>query len=156
MLNLDIPGFGKMELEHAVFDYNGTLAVDGKLIQGITERLEKLSQILVVHVVTADTFGLAAKETKKFPCRLHILEKNQEETQKLDYIKKLNKIKTAAVGNGANDRMMLKQARLGIAVTGPEGAAQETCRAADIIVPDIAAAINLLLNPKRIKATLRC
>ncbi len=29
MLKIDIPGFGIINLEHAVFDYNGTLAKDG-------------------------------------------------------------------------------------------------------------------------------
>ncbi len=62
MLTLDIPGRKPVEAEHLVLDYNGTLAVDGCIIQGVADRLKKLSSVIRVHVLTADTFGTAEKE----------------------------------------------------------------------------------------------
>jgi soluble P-type ATPase len=60
-----------------------------------------------------------------------------------------------AIGNGNNDRSMLKAARLGIAVLGSEGCANTAIQAADIIVTDINRGLDLLLNPLRCMATLR-
>lgn len=62
MIEINIPGFGNLQLAHLVSDYNGTLAVDGKPLPGVSEALEALSSDIQIHVVTADTFGLAADE----------------------------------------------------------------------------------------------
>ena len=50
---------------------------------------------------------------------------------------------------------MVKEAALGIAVVGREGIATETLIAADIVCDNVLDALELLLNPKRIIATLR-
>ena len=55
MLEIDIPGFRLTRLEHLVSDFTGTLSVDGRLLPGIKERLNAVSNLLKVHVVTADT-----------------------------------------------------------------------------------------------------
>lgn len=34
MIEINIPGFGSLELDHLVLDYNGTMALDGQLIEG--------------------------------------------------------------------------------------------------------------------------
>ncbi len=60
-----------------------------------------------------------------------------------------------AIGQGANDALMLKAAALGICVMSAEGAAAETLLAADIVVPGILTAFDLLDKPMRIVATLR-
>ena len=38
MLSIAIPGFKNLSLAHLVLDFNGTLAVDGNLITGVSER----------------------------------------------------------------------------------------------------------------------
>jgi soluble P-type ATPase len=60
-----------------------------------------------------------------------------------------------AIGNGANDAAMLSTAALGIAVLGPEGTARESIEAADVVVTSIEIGLDLLLNPRRLVATLR-
>ena len=37
MIEIDVPGFGALRLEHLVLDYNGTLACDGMLLEGVHE-----------------------------------------------------------------------------------------------------------------------
>ena len=59
------------------------------------------------------------------------------------------------IGNGRNDRLMLKSAALGLAVVLAEGIAGETIPAADVISRSINDALDLLLNPLRLTATLR-
>ena len=54
-----------------------------------------------------------------------------------------------------NDRLMLKEAALGIAVILKEGASAESVAAADVVCTDIVAALELLQNPLRLIATLR-
>jgi len=155
MIEVNIPGFKTLQLEYLVLDHNGTLAVDGILMPGVKECLEKLSQDLQIFVVTADTFGKAAAQLAGVPCELTVLPKNDQDAGKLDFIKKLGSDRTVCVGNGRNDRLMLKQAALGIAVILQEGVAAETITAADILCNGIVPALELLLNPLRLTATLR-
>lgn len=155
MIKIEIPRFGQLELEHIVLDYNGTLALDGKLLAGVKERLIKLAEMTQIHVVTADTFGEATSQLKDIPCKLHILEKNNEDPQKECDIKALGSENVVAFGNGNNDQSMLKTAGLGIAVIGSEGCAITSLQAANIVVTNINQGLDLLLNPLRCKATLR-
>ncbi len=155
MFDLTIPGFGRLELTDAVCDYNGTLAADGLLIQGVHERIQRLSGELRIHVVTADTFGSAARELQRLPCALVILDAGNQAQAKRDFVQGVGAAHVVAIGNGRNDRMMLETAALGIVVCGMEGAAAEAAEAADVVVRHIADALDLLLHPKRLLATLR-
>lgn len=155
MIEIEIPGFTKFRLEHLVLDVNGTIAKDGQLIAGVAELLDILRSNLTMHLVTADTHGRQEAIDKILSITaVRIPLQNQAEA-KLHYIESLGATKVAAIGNGANDRAMLERAGLGICVIGPEGAAVETLMSADIIVPDVCAALELLIFPKRLIATLR-
>ncbi len=155
MIKIEIPGYDTLQLEYLVMDYNGTLAVDGQLISGVKERLIALSENLKIHVITADTFGLVRTYLNNFPLTLKIIKSTNQARQKLDYVKNLGAQKTVAIGNGRNDRLMLKDACLGLATLQTEGAAIETIQAANIVVKNINDALDLLTNPLRLKATLR-
>ena len=74
---------------------------------------------------------------------------------KLDYVKGLGCENTVCIGNGRNDRLMLKEASLGIAVALKEGVALTTLVSADVVCTGIVSALELLLNPLRLTATLR-
>ena len=155
MIEVEIPGYGRIGLSHLVLDYNGTLACDGELLPGVRETLTALSEHLSVHVLTADTFGKAASRLKGIPCEVSILPAKDQDMGKRDYVKRLGAVRTACIGNGRNDRLMLKQASLGIAVILEEGAAVETLLDADIVCTSIISALELLQNPLRLTATLR-
>lgn len=155
MIEIQIPGYKKLHLEHLVLDYNGTMAIDGQLITGVKEALIDLSEKIQIHVLTADTFGKVKSEVKDIPCTLSILPEEKQDEGKLDYIKRLDPDATVCVGNGRNDRLMLKEAVLGIALIQEEGAAVETVLSADIVCSDIISALDLLNNPLRLVATLR-
>jgi soluble P-type ATPase len=155
VIEIEIPGFGALQLAHLVLDYNGTLAVNGDLIEGVKSRLSELAGSLDIHVVTADTFGKAAPALDGMDGRLVILPPGNQAVTKADYVRQLGRPATVAIGNGRNDRLMLEQAALGIAVLGEEGAATATLMAADILVRDVFSALELLRNPRRLVATLR-
>ena len=151
-----IPGFGKIELHHLVLDYNGTLALDGTPLPGVREILTDLSRDLTLHVITADTHGQCRDRLRGWPVGLHILGSGPEDEAKLGFVRSLGCQACACVGNGRNDRLMLRECALGIAVLGEEGTAVEALNAADIVAPGILPALRLLGEPKRLTATLRC
>lgn len=155
VFELDIPGFGLVRLEHLVSDYTGTLSVDGKLSKGVRERLNKISEFLNIHILTADTFGMARAELEGIDCDIRILDGENHDVQKEEYVSKLGAQNVIALGNGNNDRRMLKTARIGVAVCLSEGCASDAVRAADILVASITDGLDLLLEPRRLKATLR-
>ncbi|MEJ2345696.1 MAG: ATPase P [Gammaproteobacteria bacterium] len=155
MLQISIPGVGVLRVEHLVLDFNGTLAVDGALLEGVRERLSRLAQDLRIHVVTADTFGRAGQELEGLPCELAVLKREGQAQAKYAYVESLGASVTACVGNGRNDRLMVEAAALGVAVVQGEGAAGATVAAADVVAPDVRAALDLLLEPMRLVATLR-
>lgn len=155
MLTIEIPGYRTLQLEYLALDYNGTLARDGVLIGGVRERLDELSRHLSIHVVTADTFGKAKSALAGMPCELSILSVKNQDIGKLAYIERLGSNRTVCIGNGRNDRLMLKAAALGIAVLQEEGAANEALSAAHVICPGILNALDLLAHPLRLVATLR-
>lgn len=155
MITIEIPGFKTLLLHHLVLDYNGTIATDGKLIKGVKESLVQLAQTIQIHIVTADTFGNVGKETVGIPCIVSILPINDQDRGKLEYIEKIGTENTVCIGNGRNDHLMLKKAALGIAVIQEEGSAAEAIMAADVVIPNILDALNLLSSPLRLVATLR-
>jgi soluble P-type ATPase len=155
MIRVEIPGYRSLSLAHLVMDYNGTLAVDGCLEGGVADALQRLAPQIDIHVVTADTFGLAADQLRDTPARLVVLPPGGQDVAKRDYIDRLGCSATVAVGNGRNDRLMLAAAEVGIAVLLREGAAVETLAAADIVCAGIVPALELLLHPLRLTATLR-
>jgi soluble P-type ATPase len=155
ILEILIPGFKKLHLSYLVLDYNGTLAYDGKLLTGVRERLEHLGRLLQVYILTADTFGTVQVQLVGIPCQVVIISRENQAKAKLRYVEKLGGDSVVCIGNGRNDRLMLQAAALGIAVSQEEGAAPVTIMAADVVTSSIIAALDLLINPLRLTATLR-
>ncbi len=155
MICVKIPGFKILSLSHLVMDYNGTLAVDGCLLPGVRKALQGLAKDLKIHVITADTFGLAASQLKGLPLTLKITPPSSQEKAKLQYIKSLGAQTVAAIGNGRNDRLMLKAAALGVALIQEEGASVAALQSAHIAAHSILDALDLLKKTKRLIATLR-
>jgi P-type E1-E2 ATPase len=156
MIELAVPGFGALRLTHLLLDVNGTVAFDGEPLPGVAERIVALRSSLDVRVLSADTFGRldALAASLKVPAtRLRAGE--PETAQKAAIARGLGAEHVVAIGNGANDAEMLATAAVGIAVLGPEGLATPALVAADLVVPSIEAALDLLLKPRRLVATLR-
>jgi P-type E1-E2 ATPase len=155
VIELTIPGRGLLELEHLVCDVNGTLAVDGQLPEGLARALTALRDRLELHLLTADTHGRQGQIDRQLNVEAYRITPGGEAGQKANYIAQLGPEHVAAIGQGANDAAMLQAAALGICVLSREGAAVETLLAADLVVPDIFTALELLEKPLRIVASLR-
>ena len=155
MIELNIPGRGRIQLEHLVCDVNGTLAVDGQLYEGLPRLMKALQDRLTVHLLTADTHGKQTIIDQQLSLQAVRVQPGKEAEQKAEFVRQLNAAQVAAIGQGANDAAMLKTAAIGIGILSAEGIASETILAADLIVPDIFAALTLFEKPLRIVATLR-
>lgn len=152
MLKIEIPQRGTLELLHAVFDINGTLAVNGLPVPGTIDHLQQLSLSLSIHLLTAGTHGNLDTLRSIFSFPLRQIETGED---KVRFVQELGPTSVVAFGNGANDAGMLRLAALGIAVLGEEGVALTALQAADVLAHGPISAINLLLQPKRLIATLR-
>lgn len=149
-LTVKIPGRARLQLEHLVLDLNGTLAARGRLLPGVRKRVVALARLLRVTVLTADTYGVAARALAPLPVALERVRTGREKAR---FVSAREGV--VAVGNGANDAGMLAAADLGIAVLGPEGMAAALLGAADVLAPSIDDALDLLLDPRALVATLR-
>jgi P-type E1-E2 ATPase len=158
-MDLEIPGRGAYRLAHLVLDVNGTVVAGGQLIAGVRERLLALRQAgIEVHWITADTRGRQATLDAELgwpAVRIAPGQTGGEAAQKAAFVRQLGARQVVAIGNGSNDAAMLREAALGIAVLGPEGLALDALTAADVVAPDIHAALGLLQDPARLVATWR-
>lgn len=154
MLKIKIPGREEMTLSHLILDYNGTIAEDGYIIEGIDWRLEQLRRDLRIYVITADTHGTAAARCQGLPLEVMTFPTTEVGKIKADEAKKLAG-GVVTIGNGFNDIQMSDAADLSICVIGKEGCCGSLLSHADIVVTSIHDALDLLLKTDRIRATLR-
>ena len=155
MIELNIPGRGQIQLQHLVCDVNGTLALDGQLLDGLARPLTALRDRLSLHLLTADTHGKQQIIDQQLNLHAVRIQPGGEAAQKAEYVRRLGPETVIAVGQGANDAGMLRLAAIGVCLLSKEGSAVETLLAADLVVPSIYELLEILENPLRLVATLR-
>ena len=155
MIEITIPGRGTLSIEHLVTDVNGTLAIDGQLIEGVARQISALRDRLQIHMLTANTHGKQADIDRQLNLKAHIIQKGYEAEQKAEFVTSLGAETVIAFGQGANDAAMLRTAGIGVAVMSIEGLAIETLNSADLLMPDTSSALALLEKPVRLIASLR-
>lgn len=154
-MQIQIPGRKQFIIKNIIFDYNGTIAIDGKVIKGVSENINELASRFHFYVITADTYGSVSKELKDINCEVIKIPESEQDISKLDFVKKIGADTTLAVGNGRNDKLMLKEAVLGIGILQDEGICTETFMNSDIVLKSILDVFAYLKNANRLIATLR-
>lgn len=155
MLSIKVPGRCDYTIENIVFDYNGTIAVNGIIPPSIKEKLLILCKMANVYVLTADTYGSAAKECQGLDIVLKTFPSDNAGDYKAKVVNELGRDKTMCFGNGYNDIKMFEIAALSVAVLEKEGMCSALMKESHIMVKSIEDGINLLLNPNALIATLR-
>ena len=155
MIGVEIPGRELLQIHHLVTDVNGTLALDGLLLDGVMEAFERLQANVKIHMLTANTHGRQDEIDRALSLTAVIIPRGEEAEAKARFVRDLGSKHVAAIGQGANDAGMLQEAGLGICVLSREGTALSAFQAADVLIPDILSALELLQNPRRLAATLR-
>lgn len=155
MIAIEIPGWGHLEAENLILDMNGTIATDGKIPPEVREKISDLSRSLKIYVLTADTHGTAAQEVEGLDVELIAIDDRESKEAKRIFLNRIAPEKTVAIGNGSNDQFVLKEAALGIALLGDEGLSCSALQHADVLAKGIVSALDLLLRPGRLMATLK-
>jgi len=147
---MQIPNYGEIRAQSILFDLNGTLGESGKVGEEVKHLLERLADKYTVVVLSADTFGTLEEEFRGLPVRI---ERVSSGAEKAEIAKGYEPY--IAVGNGNNDVAMLEGAELAFCVIGPEGGTTDALLASDVVVRDIKDAIGMLLDERKLIATLR-
>lgn len=154
-MKIEIPGYKVLELKYLILDYNGTIATDGAIPDQVKDRLRLLADQLKIYVLTADTHGTARENCEGLPLEIRTFPEGSAMDAKYKTVKELGVDFCVAVGNGRNDTLMLRESSLAIAITDREGTYGGLITEADVCVHNIEDALDLLLYPKRLIATLR-
>ncbi len=156
---VDIPGARTLRIDTLLTDYTGTLSYGGAATAEVTSLLRQVAASIDIRILTADTFGTADREIGFLPLEVVKLAPEAQDEQKARCAAEYDLSRAAAFGNGANDRLMLRAVRqaggLAVAVDNGEGCAVAALLEAEVFVTGAANALLLLLEPDRLKATLR-
>ncbi|NIQ39220.1 MAG: ATPase P [Proteobacteria bacterium] len=155
MIDIEAPGQDSRKIKNIVVDLNGTLTVDGRIHPRTKDRINLLAKRTSVYVLTTDTRGDSRDVLRKVRAEIISVEGKDTGKKKAEFVKKIGPGRTVAIGNGYNDRLMVKEASIGICILGREGATSETIQNSDLVFPTILDAFDFLLKPLRQKATLR-
>ena len=142
-MHIEIPGYTTLDLKYLLLDYNGTIALDGRMNDSTKNLICEIAKELEVFVLTADTHGTAAKECEGLPVTLKTFPTDNAMHSKLEILQSLDKSYCCAIGNGRN------------CIMGDEGCCSKLIEHTHITVKSIEHALSLLLKPKRLIATLR-
>lgn len=154
MITFDIPGFDPIEIEHVLLDYNGTIAVDGVLPDDVAGLIGEIAKQAKVYVLTADTYGTVRSQCAHLDVEVKTFPRAGAAAFKTEHARSLQG-GVACLGNGRNDIGMFQEADLSIAVLDAEGMCAGLLPYADIVSRSMSEALALLLNPDRVRATLR-
>lgn len=158
-IHLDMPGGGRIHITTLLTDFTGTLSNGGVLSEGVKEALCCLARQLDIHVLTADTFGVARQQLEGVSVEIFVLNSDDHTAQKQHYGERFGLKHCAVLGNGNNDSLLLQAARhaggVAIAVDNGEGCSTEALLQSSIFIVGARNALNLLLQPKGCMATLR-
>ncbi len=154
-MTFNIPGRGVLRLNHLVLDYNGTIAEDGSLFEVVKHKFTLLQSSFKIHVITADTFGTVHQEMENLPVEVVTIPRDNQDVVKREFVEQLGAENVVSIGNGANDGLMLGVSGLGILVINSEGASVQSLIKADVLCNNVRDALNLLIKPNRLVATLR-
>ena len=118
----------------------------------MAERLARVGGMLDVRLVSGDTF----ETLDEIAARLGVpAARARDGRAKLELVEELGRERCVVVGNGTNDALALEAAALGIVVVGPQGASGAAVRAGDVVCRSVHEALELLLEPRALVATLR-
>jgi soluble P-type ATPase len=153
-MHFSIPGSQEpLIINSLILDLNGTLAVDGKIVEGVAERLQVLrDRTLKLFLFTGDTHGNAGKIANDLGLEVRVTKNAYEKAKEA---MTLDPATCATIGNGKIDEKLFQTVRLRIATLQAEGVHIQTLLASDIVVPNINDALDLFIHEKRLIATLR-
>jgi len=149
----EIPNVGELELKTIILDLNGTTAVSGSIVSGVKERLEKLKDLgFKIVLFTGNTHNNADEIAKDLGIEWEYAKTGDEKKEKALLLEPETCV---SIGNGLIDLELMKVVKLRIVTLQAEGVHVQTLINSDIVIPSILDALDLLIIPETLIATLR-
>ena len=151
-MKYDVPRVGVLEFDTIVLDLNGTLSVKWVISNKTKEKISKLRELwFTIYLLTGD-----ARWTWQTLCNdLWIdLIVTQGSEEKAEFMKKIGREKTVAIGNARIDIGMFQHAELSIATIQAEWIHRALLDHVDIIIPSIEDALDLFIDGDSLRATM--
>ena len=154
MIHIERPGQEPLEIDVILIDFEGTLASDRRVHPKAKDKINLLSKRVRAYILAKEEKERVMEVLKWVKAEIIFLKEEETSLEKLNLLRQLGAGRAAAIGNGADDALMVDEAGLGICVIGREGMAGETMQKADLVFPDIVDALDFFLKPLRQKSTL--
>lgn len=150
---IEIPRGETIEINTIVLDLNGTLSVNGVVLnetKALIEKLKKLKYRIVL--ISGDIRGNAKQISEELKIELFL---GTTSIDKAKQMKQFNKETTASIGNARIDIGTFENSKLSISTLQSEGIHTGILKYVDIVVPSIEDALKLFINTKSLAGTLR-
>lgn len=154
MILLQRPGQPNIEIECLLIDYEGSLAIDGRVHPKAKDKINLLSKRVKIYILVKGEKEKVEERLKNVKAEVLFLQEGQATLAKLELLKRVGSERTVAIGNGMDDVPLFEKAGFSIGVIGKEGASGEALKKADLVVTDVLNGLDFLLRPLRQKATL--
>lgn len=155
MIAIVRPGLDPLEIDSLLIDFEGTLAMDGRVHPKVKDKLNLLAKRVQISILIGEETEKVKEALKRVKAEIVPVAEGQASQEKLRWLHRLGPNRTAAIGNGFDDGELLEKAALGLAVLSREGTAASTWIKADLLFPTLLDALDFLLKPLRQKATLK-
>ena len=154
MISIQRPGMESLDIHFILIDFEGTLAMDGRVHPKAKDKVNLLSKRATIYILTKSNREKVEETLKKMKVKILYVTEGDSSQQKLDVLQRLGPHQTAVIGNGLDDVRIMEQAGLGMCVIGKEGSSAEAMAKADLVVTHVLDALDFLLKPLRQRATL--
>jgi soluble P-type ATPase len=154
MISIQRPGMESLDIHFVLIDFEGTLAMDGRVHPKAKDKVNLLSKRATIYILTKSNREKVEETLKKMKVEILYLTEGDSSQQKLNVLQRLGSHQTAVIGNGLDDVRIMEQAGLGMCVIGKEGSSAEAMAKADLVVNNVLDALDFLLKPLRQRATL--
>ena len=154
MISIQRAGMENLEIQFVLIDFEGTLAMDGRVHPKAKDKVNLLSKRATIYILTKRDRGKVEETLRKMKVEILYVTEGDSSQQKLNLLQRLGSHQTAVIGNGLDDVQIMEQAGLGMCVIGKEGSSAEAMAKADLVVTDVLDGLDFLLKPLRQRATL--
>jgi len=154
MISIQRPGMENLDIHFVLIDFEGTLAMDGRVHPKAKDKVNLLSKRATLYILTKSNREKVEETLRKMKVEILYVTEGDSSQQKLKVLQRLGPHQTAVIGNGLDDVRIMEQAGLGMCVIGKEGSSAEALAKADLVVTHVLDALDFLLKPMRQRATL--
>ncbi len=154
MISIQRPGMESLDIYFVLIDFEGTLAMDGRVHPKAKDKVNLLSKRATITILTKSNREKVVETLRKMKAEILYVTEGDSSQQKLNVLQRLGPHQTAVIGNGLDDVRIMEQAGLGMCVIGKEGASAEAMAKADLVVTHVLDALDFLLKPLRQRAIL--